>query len=154
MLTQENGRLKSKNMYLLHGNYRWNIMLEKCGHPALNVFYLKWIIGTHGNQKKSKSWGSFWSYQLNSTANLAHLAHFLGKWAGLAALFSWYIAPKWLHDFDFFKCHACQTFILHEIHHYLYTLKSWHNNSFLSGVTRKRFDFLKDFTDSKKMYLP
>jgi hypothetical protein len=33
--------------------------------------------------------GAFWSYQLNSTTNLAHLAHFLGKWAGLAVLFSW-----------------------------------------------------------------
>ena len=29
------------------------------------------------------------TYQLNSTANLAPLAHFLGKWAGLALLFSW-----------------------------------------------------------------
>ena len=38
--------------------------------------------------KKSKSWGPFWSYQLNSTGNLAHLAHFLGKWAGLAVLFN------------------------------------------------------------------
>ena len=32
--------------------------------------------------KKSKSWGPFWSYQLNSTANLANLAKFWGKWAG------------------------------------------------------------------------
>ena len=29
--------------------------------------------------KKSKSWGPFWSYQLNSTANSAHLAHFCGE---------------------------------------------------------------------------
>ena len=28
------------------------------------------------------------SNQLNSTASLAHLAHFLGKWAELAVLFS------------------------------------------------------------------
>ena len=27
--------------------------------------------------EKSKSWGPFWSYQLNSTANSAHLAQFL-----------------------------------------------------------------------------
>ena len=27
--------------------------------------------------KKSKSWGPFWSYQPNSTANSAHLAHFV-----------------------------------------------------------------------------
>ena len=26
--------------------------------------------------KKSKSWGPFWSYQLNSTADLANLAQF------------------------------------------------------------------------------
>ena len=40
-------------------------------------------------KKKSKSWWPFWSYQLNSTANLANLAQFLGKWAELAVLFSW-----------------------------------------------------------------
>jgi hypothetical protein len=32
--------------------------------------------------KKSKSWGPFWRYHLNSSANPAHLAHFRGKWAG------------------------------------------------------------------------
>jgi hypothetical protein len=41
--------------------------------------------------KKSNSWGPFWSYLLNSdsTANSAHFAGFLGKWAKLAVLFSW-----------------------------------------------------------------
>ena len=39
--------------------------------------------------KKSKSWGPFCSYQLNSTANSAHLAHFHGEQAELAVLFSW-----------------------------------------------------------------
>jgi hypothetical protein len=39
--------------------------------------------------KKSKSWEPFGSYQLNSTADLANLAQFCGKWAGLAVLFSW-----------------------------------------------------------------
>ena len=34
--------------------------------------------------KKSKSWGPFWTYQLKSTANSAHLAQFLGKLAKLA----------------------------------------------------------------------
>ena len=29
--------------------------------------------------KRPKSWGPFWSYQLNSTANSAHLAHFHGE---------------------------------------------------------------------------
>ena len=34
-----------------HGSYRRIITLEKCGHPDLNVFHLKWIMGTHGNWK-------------------------------------------------------------------------------------------------------
>ena len=33
--------------------------------------------------------GAIWVYQLNSTANLAHLAHFGDKWVGLAVLSSW-----------------------------------------------------------------
>ena len=39
--------------------------------------------------KKSKSWGPFWSYQLNSTANFAHLPRNQTKWAELAVLLSW-----------------------------------------------------------------
>ena len=39
-------------------------------------------------EKKLKSWGPFWSYQLNCNANSVPLAHFRGKWAGLAVLFS------------------------------------------------------------------
>ena len=42
-----------------------------------------------GQLKKLKSWGWFWSYQLNSTANLAHLPRNRAKWAELAVLFSW-----------------------------------------------------------------
>ena len=55
--------------------------------------------------KKSKSWGPFWSYQLNSTANSAHLAHFHGEQAELAVLFSWQLqnGPQ---NFDFFNCHG------------------------------------------------
>ena len=35
-------------------------------------FHIKWIFCTHSRQlKKSKFWGPFWSYQLNSTANSA-----------------------------------------------------------------------------------
>ena len=37
--------------------------------------------------KKSKSWGPFWSYQLDSTANSAHFARFLGSAV-------WLVAPK------------------------------------------------------------
>ena len=53
------------------------------GDLGSNGFHIKW----HPWQlKKSKSWGPFWSSQLNSTANSAHLAHFCGKWTGLAVL--------------------------------------------------------------------
>ena len=40
----------------------------------------------HLRLKKSKSWEPFWSYQLDNTANSAHLPQ---KWAELAMLFSW-----------------------------------------------------------------
>ena len=64
-------------------------MLEKCGHPDLNVF-LPQMNNRHPLQlKKSKSWGPFRSYQLNCKANSTQLAHFVGKWAGLAVPFSW-----------------------------------------------------------------
>ena len=49
--------------------YAWKI-------GALNTNELKWIIG---NWKKSKLWRPFWSCQLNSTANSAHLVHFHSK---------------------------------------------------------------------------
>ena len=61
----------------------------------------QWFLYKMNNQhplqlKKSKSWEPFESYQLNSTANLANLAQFRGKWAGLAVLFCWYVAKKQL----------------------------------------------------------
>ena len=68
--------------------------------------------------KKSKSWEPFWSYQLNSTANLANLAQFWGKWAWLAVLFS-LLLQNGSQDFHFFNCLGCQIFILCEIHCYL-----------------------------------
>ena len=55
-------------------------MLERCGRGNLNIFHLKWIIGNHGNWKKSTSWGPFWRYQLNRTAIIAHLPQ---NWANL-----------------------------------------------------------------------
>jgi hypothetical protein len=42
-----------------------------------------------GPLKKSKSWGPFWSYQLNSTANSAYPPRKWAKWAELAVLFGW-----------------------------------------------------------------
>ena len=47
--------------------------------------------------KKSKSWGPFWSYQLNSIANSAHLAHFLG---GLDLIYLNYFDIRYLYFFD------------------------------------------------------
>ena len=82
--------------------------------------------------KKLKSWEPFWSYQLKSTANLAHLPRNQAKCAKLAVLFSWQLLNA-LQDFDFFNCHGCQTFILYEICYYLSPPKSWHNNSFLGS---------------------
>ena len=40
-------------------------------------------------KKKMKFWGPFWSYQLDSSANPAHLPHKWAKWAELAVLFGW-----------------------------------------------------------------
>ena len=39
--------------------------------------------------KKLTSWRPFWSHQLNSTANPAHLPQKWDKWAELAVQFSW-----------------------------------------------------------------
>ena len=65
--------------------------------------------------KKSKSWGPFWSYQLNSTAISAYPPRKWAKWAELAVLFSWQLqnGPQ---DFDFFNCPGCRIFIFGEIH--------------------------------------
>ena len=79
--------------------------------------------------KKSKSWGPFLSYQLNSAANPAHLPRKCAKWAGLVVLFSWKL-QNCSQDFDSFNC---QNFILAEIHCYLSAIKSWHNNLFLTA---------------------
>ena len=69
-----------------------NYYVQKVGGIGLNVNTgnkVKWIIGTRCNwKKKSKSSGSFWSYQQNNTANSAHLAHFGSKLAWLAVLSS------------------------------------------------------------------
>jgi hypothetical protein len=61
-------------------------------------------------KKKSKFWGPFWSYQLNSTANSTYSPQKWAKWAELAVLFSWQLQNS-PHDFDFFNCHVCRLFI-------------------------------------------
>ena len=42
----------------------------------VSVFAYQILGSIWGQLKKLKSWGPFWSYQLNSTANSAHLARF------------------------------------------------------------------------------
>ena len=59
------------------------------GGLGSNEFHIKWRFRHPWKLKKFKSWGPFRSYQLNSTANLAHFAQFLGKWAKLSVLLSW-----------------------------------------------------------------
>ena len=53
------------------------IISNKLGGISLNINKLNWIIGTQGNWKNQ------------NPADLANLAQFEGKWARLAALFSW-----------------------------------------------------------------
>jgi hypothetical protein len=60
---------------------------------ALAILWDQWQL------KKSKSWEPFLSYQLNSTANPAHLPQNWAKLAKSAVLFSWYVAPKRLPGF-------------------------------------------------------
>jgi hypothetical protein len=78
-----------------------NYYVNFFGGIGSNGFYIKWIFGTQDNWK-IKILGTVlaWSYQLNSTANLAHLPRNRAKWAELALLFSWYLqnGPQ---DFDF-----------------------------------------------------
>jgi hypothetical protein len=60
------------------------------GGLGSNRFHTKRRFGTHGSSKKSKSWGPFWSYRLNS--------------------------PQ---DFNFFNCTGCRICIFCEIRCYL-----------------------------------
>ena len=60
MVNKKLSKLTRKRLVVqYHGSYKWIIMLEKCGRPDLNVFYLKWIIGTHENCKDPG--GCFWA---------------------------------------------------------------------------------------------
>ena len=61
-----------------HSSYTWIIIHEKCRRPDSNWLHLKWRFGTHGNWKNQNPADRFEAmYQLNSTANSAHLAQFL-----------------------------------------------------------------------------
>ena len=54
--------------------------------------------------KKSKSCKPFWSYQLDSTANSAHLPE---KWAKLAVLFRCKL-QNGSQDFNLLDCHGLE----------------------------------------------
>ena len=81
-------RWVGRNVNNQHDSYKWIIMLKKFGRPGLSF-------SSHMNKwhqwqlKKSKYRGPFWSYQLNSSANPAHLPQKWARWAELAVLFIW-----------------------------------------------------------------
>ena len=53
---------------------------KKCEGISSNTFYIRYLNIRHpGQLTKWKSWEPFWSYQLNSTANPAHLPHIWAK---------------------------------------------------------------------------
>ena len=52
--------------------------------------------------KKLKSWVPFWSYQLNYTANSAHLVHFCGKWALKRLPGFWFFSIATDADYSFY----------------------------------------------------
>ena len=96
--------------------------------------------------KKSKSWGLFWRYQPNGTANSAHLAHFLGGQAELAVLFSMQLqnSPQ---DFDFFNGHGCQL-----INEACAPQFNGHNNSFLASLwPGLAFSFFQSLCTNKQV---
>ena len=69
--------------------FRMNYYVQKIGglRSHSNLAQMK---NRHPCQlKKLKSWGPFWSYQLNTTANLTHLPRKLAKWAEFAVQFNW-----------------------------------------------------------------
>ena len=111
-------------------------------------YYVNFLgrLGSNGFQlkkfKKSKSWGPFWSYRLNSTANSAHLRV---KWAELALLSSWSLqnGPQ---DFDFFNCTmvADYSFDMKNIDVWAPTFFK-HNNSFIATVSFR----LKSLTNGR-----
>ena len=78
----------------------------------MSTFWVTWIlhkvnIRHPGQLKKLKPLGPFWSYQLNSTANLAHLPRNRAKWAELAHVF-----PRlqvFVHILWFFKAKRLET---------------------------------------------
>ena len=67
-----------------------------CFSPHMNNRHLRQL-------KKSKSWGPFWSYQLNSTANPAHLPQNLGQmgWIGSALRILCFFELPWVPNLHF-----------------------------------------------------
>ena len=97
--------------------YEWyTLLIEKIITLKLRGHGSQWIpnkinIRHPWQLKKWKPWEPFWSYQLNSTANPAHLPQKLGQ-----------MGPQ---DFDFFNCYRCRLFILCEVHCYFWPHIFW-----------------------------
>jgi hypothetical protein len=66
-----------------------NELLYLINAPRYQCFSQQMNIRQPLQLKKSKPWGQFWGYQLDSSANRAHLPQKWAKWAELAVLFSW-----------------------------------------------------------------
>jgi hypothetical protein len=60
--------------------------------------------------EKIKILGSVLEIPAKQHANLAHLAHFRGEWAGLAVLSSWYL-QNGSQDSTFFNYQGCQLLV-------------------------------------------
>ena len=73
---------------LSHWLYR-SFYASKMRARYWNHFWAKKKVWHPWQLKKLKSWGPFWSYHLNSTANSAHLSQKQAKWPKLAVLFGW-----------------------------------------------------------------
>ena len=73
-------------LFFFMNYYAWKMRAPRyqCSSHQMNI-QQPWQL------KKSKSWGLFWSYQLDSSANPAHLPQKWTKWAELAVLFSCFV---------------------------------------------------------------
>ena len=66
-------------IYMSHWLYRSYYARKMRAQQYWNHFWYQMSNQHLWQLKKSKSWGPFWSYQLNSTANPAHLPQRMGQ---------------------------------------------------------------------------
>ena len=76
--------IEKDKLWLQMNYYAWKMraLRSQCSSPQMSNRHPCLL-------KQSKSWGAFWSYHLNSTANPAHLPQKWAKLAELAVLFIW-----------------------------------------------------------------